>query len=274
MIQFSCMYCGQPVSADEALVGEKIECPGCGHAVMVRPKRPARADEIERKPAEYWEGRSNREVLAWLRSKPLTPKQKRRLAARRALSRALVQYDDVTLFALSLAFVLLWAMNSQVGIDLSLVSVAPRIAALLGLALLGMVLSLLNIVVRHRKFEFEKRLMLLFAVLVTAGTGAYAGYVTLRGGWSWVVVFPAWNVLNSLILLSAFHEGLVNTGSLTDERAGLVDVIVTAVVISLLLALCNYSLNLHWSITYSIAVGYTVSLHRGVQSIFGRRGAD
>lgn len=184
----------------------------------------------------------------------------------------MARYDDLTLFALSFAFVLLLWINLDVRKDLFLVSLfLPRIGILLLLAQLGMVLSLLNMFVRHRKYKFEKWLMLLFAVLVTAGTGAYSGFVMLKEGIHWLIVFPVWNIVNSLVLLNAFHVGLVNTSSITNERAGLFQVVVTVASITLLLMLCERVLDLHWALTYSIAVSYTMSLLGAIQDLFGKR---
>ncbi len=39
MIEFSRMYCGQPVRAEEARAGTRVACPGCGHSLPVVPKK-------------------------------------------------------------------------------------------------------------------------------------------------------------------------------------------------------------------------------------------
>ena len=278
MIRFRCIYCGQTVSAEDELTGKKIKCPGCGHSVMARRKLPgdAQKSSVERSgcaepnDAHFWEGKSNQEIALWLHSHPPTPRQRKRFAAQQALSISMARYDDLTLFALSFAFVLLLWINLDFRTDFFLVSLfLPRKGVFLVLA--GMVLSLLNMFVRHRKYEFEKWLMLLFAVLVTAGTGAYSGFVMLKEGVRWLIVFPAWNIINSLVLLNAFYIGLVNTSSITNERAGLFQVVVTVASITLLLMLCDRVLDLHWALTYSIAVTYTMSLLGAIQDIFGKR---
>lgn len=273
------MYCGQPISAEDELTGKKIKCLGCGHSVMVRRKQPddaqkssaERSGGAEPNEAHFWEGKSTQEIALWLNSHNLTPRTRKRLAAQQAVSRSMARYDDLTLFALSFAYVLLLWINPDVRKGLFLVSLFfSRIGILLALAQLGMVLSLLNMFVRHRKYEFEKWLMLLFAVLVTGGTGAYSGLIMLKEGIRWLIVFPVWNIINSLVLLNAFRIGLVNTGSITNERAGLFQVVVTVASITLLLMLCERVLDLHWALTYSIAVSYTMSLLGAIKGIFGK----
>ena len=36
MIEFSCIYCGGMVEADVESAGKIVQCPACGHSVVVR----------------------------------------------------------------------------------------------------------------------------------------------------------------------------------------------------------------------------------------------
>lgn len=280
MIRFNCMYCGELISAEGVLIGKKIKCSGCGHSLVIRRKESGDTQKssvekniaAEPNDAQFWEGKSNQEIALWLKNHSPAPKQKNKTAARQALSLSFLRYDDLTLFALSFAFVLLLWMNlDEMKVILLVSLLMSQIGILLILAMLGMVLSLLNIFVRHRKYESEKWLMLLFAVLVTAGTGAYSGVVMLREGIRWLIIFPVWNIANSLFLLNAFRIGLVNTGSITNERAGLFQVVFSVASITLLMILCERFFHLHWALTYSIAVSYTMSVLGAIQDIFGKR---
>lgn len=65
----------------------------------------------------------------------------------------------------------------------------------------GMVCSLVNVFLQREKPHFEKRAMLWFAVLATGGTGLYAGWLMLDRTPGWLMIFPAWNILNGALLL-------------------------------------------------------------------------
>jgi len=286
MIRFRCIYCGREISVGQALAGKRIACPACDHIVRVHPKETgaalkpdaARTAETTAADANRWEGKTNAEITRWLQSQQFAAANSRRSAARNAVSRSLVQFDDLTLFALSAALVFLLLIDSGPRREFGeavwkwpAFMLHPRVTAVLFCAAIGMILSFVNVFFRWEKHRIEKWLMLLFAVLISAGTGAYAGYVTLKETWSWLIVFPAWNIINCLLLLSMFHAGIVNTGSITGERPRLLQVVLTLVSIALLLALGHYVLKLHWAVAYSICVCYAMNLHRAVQDFFGPR---
>ena len=283
MIRFQCVYCGKTVTADEELIGKKIKCYDCGHSIIVRRKesddthKSSIKDDIDTKSNydNFWEGKSNQEIAVWLNNHSSAPEQEREAAARQALSLSFARFDDLTLFSLSFAFVLVLLMNldqmkDKVRVVLFVSLMLSRIGPFLASAILGMALSLLSIFVRHEKYEFEKWLMLLFAVLVTTGTGVYSGIVMFKEDMSWLIIFPLWNIINGIILLIAYRIGLLNTNSITSEKAGRFQVVVSITTITLVLILCERMFNLHWAISYSIAVSYTLSLHNVIQDIFGK----
>jgi hypothetical protein len=153
----------------------------------------------------------------------------------------------------------------------------PAIAHMLGvpgapllflLLVFGMVCALAGIV-RKKKSVFEKRMMLLFAFYVTTGIGAYAGWRVLARGPIWLVAFPAWNILNGLVLLAYSRAPVGDTECILDEKATFGQIVVTALVVFLLLTACRYLFELHWAVTYSIAVAYTMNVHSIIR--LGRR---
>ena len=297
MIRFSCTYCGRKIRAKDPAGGKHASCPACGHALLV-PGRVAASENASsteaasasQERAERWEGKSNKEIARLLlrrrpvtkkiarlllRRDPVTEEERTRAATRAALSPLLPRYDDLTLFALSATLLLLLVINPEIKTDLPRVMVLShdgRIGILLGLAAAGMVFSLFGIFFRCPKPEFVKWPMLIFAVFVTAGTGAYAGYVTLKSAHGWLMVFPAWNTLNAALLLLLFRAGLLGADCVVDRAARFSQVVVTVIAISILLAVCQYLFHLHWAITYSVCVGYTMSLHHAIADVFG--GAD
>ncbi|MHC4118392.1 MAG: TFIIB-type zinc ribbon-containing protein [Planctomycetota bacterium] len=278
MTGLACTYCGEEIYAEDESVNEKIECPSCGHPVTARQRRPLGTrdsrdpnEESKSEDTRFLEGKSDQEIVRWLNCQTLIRMQETKCAARREVSRSMVKYDDLTLFALSLAFALLCTINHDLRRDLFLVFIVPRGGVFVIFAMVGMVLCLLNIFVRHEKPEIEKKLMLIFALVVTAATGVYSGYITLTTGIPWLIVFPAWNIINSIALLCAYDAGIVNAHSITDERPGILQALVAIGSITFLVMMCQYVFNLHWAVTYSIAVSYTMSLLSSVQAVFSRR---
>jgi len=281
MLEFPCIYCGQLIRTEERLAGQHIECPGCGHSVAVRRKqlgdalKPVQAVEEEKqKEASAWEQKSDREIVENLLPQALTQEERQKQAVNDAFSFLTPRYDDLTLFALSLSFVLLWFINADLRRDLTKVFVeewSSDITTWLIFAVIGMALSLVNVFLRREKSDFERFVMLVFAVVVTAGTGLYAGWIMLQQSKGWLLVFPAWNLLNGGLLLVLFYLRVVDTDCITDEQASFAQVVLTAVCVPVLLTVCHYYWELHWATTFSIAVAYTMSLHNGIRDVFGRR---
>jgi hypothetical protein len=145
-------------------------------------------------------------------------------------------------------------------------------AGLFVLAFLGMIMSLFGVFLRGAKARPLKFAMLSFAVLATGGTGVYAGMVILRGVHSWpMMIFPLWNIFSGLGMLLLFRTGYMDPDCVVDRTPSRAQVIITLLSISLLLAICRYAFKLHWAITYSICVCYTMSLNHTLQDLFGRR---
>jgi DNA-directed RNA polymerase subunit RPC12/RpoP len=279
MIRFSCIYCGQEVPAPEDVAGKTTPCPGCGHSIRVRADRPGaalqsstgrRADAAPR-DEHYWEGKTDDEIVQEVLVEARDREEQKKREAKGILSRTLVQYDDLSLFVLSVALMLLLLLNLDARVEVLTASALPRAGGPVAFALIGMVLSFINIFRKREKYESEKQLMLLFAVLVTGGTGVYAGYITWKASAGWLMIFPLWNILNGGVLLLQFYEGYITTDSITDEKPSFRQTVLAAVSVSFLLLLCQYVFRLHWAVTFSIAVCYTMSLLVAIQDLLGTR---
>lgn len=276
MIHFSCMYCGKKIRAKDKLVGRRAPCPACGHRLLV-PKPTAAPPEADaeamrpgtRRKTRKWSDQSDGMFFA---DGSFGDKEQARAALRQSMSPLVPRFDELTLFAMSVTFLLLWRINPNMHQDLSQGALLVRDgrALLFGfLAAVGMVFSLFGIFFKRPKPNVVKWPMLIFAILVTAGTGIYAGYVTIKDAPSWLIVFPAWNIFNGVMLLFLLRAGLIAPDCIIDGAAKLSQLVVTVLTVGLLLGLCQYVFELHWAISYSICIGYTMSLHRAITDIFG-----
>ncbi len=281
MIEFSCVYCGEPVRANEEQAGETMECPACGHSIIVRRKEPGEAlkpapsdDADARRETEDWQGKSDQEVFDRLLFKTLAAGEKRRLAARRRRWLPIPRCDDVTLFALSFGFWLLWSINPGPEADFreafSLLGPSHLVTWVPILALIVAIVSLLSLLLRRSKSDREEFMTVLFVVTVAAGAGTYAGYTAMQEHLGWLIVFPVGSILGSVLLPVLLVLGLVDSEPIS-RWSGLVQAMLAAAAVAALLMICQYRFRLHWAITFSIVICYLMSLHNTIRSIFGPR---
>ena len=282
MTSISCIYCGHKVPATEGRLGRKIDCPTCGHTMILRPSRPRRGPAARRKRkhrrTKNWQDKSDDEIVDGLLLKTLDGDQQFMRITRKLCAPLKPRYDDLTLFALSVTFVMLFLLSADLRTNLIGVFTSQRglgpLAIVPAIAALGMVLSLINVFLQRVKSTVEKWVMLVFAVVVTAGTGIHAAEVMLEKGRGVLLIFPAWNLINAFLLILLFRLGLLDTECIVDRKAGAVQIAATVISAAFLLIVCLYALKLHWAITYSIAVGYTMSLHGAIQDTFAPRPCD
>jgi DNA-directed RNA polymerase subunit RPC12/RpoP len=270
MIESRCSYCGRLVRVEESAAYQRVPCPACGHSVPVRgqkPDDPRHAGPPVRSHApdgaEDWAGKSNEEIAEQLLARAREPEDPNAWARKTLLSPLLPHCHDLSLFIVSLAFLFLVLTDGAMRQDLpaAFQALGGYGAPLLSLLLVfGMACSLVS-VFRRKKSESEKRLMLLSAICFTAGTGAGAGWLMLRQGPVWLIVFPAWNILNGLVLLAFWRAPVVDTDCIVDEKTTFGQAVIAAVAVFILLTTCRYLFELHWATTCSIAVAYTMNLH-------------
>jgi len=281
MIEFSCMYCGRLITADAESAGATMECPACGHSVVMRVrepgealKEPAHEEPDRQKTAENWQDKGDQEIFDRLLLTTLTPEDRRRLAARRLRWMPLPRCDSLTLFALSLAFSLLWFMSAEPASDLRKAFSSLNISDVRfvpALTVLVAVMSLINLLLDRSKSDREAFMMLLFIIVAAAGTGVYAGYVILQRRLGWLMVLPACNILSSVLLALLFRLGVADTDYANGAEVNLLQATVSALSTTALVAACHYHFHLHWAITFSVTVCYTLSLHNTICGVFGRR---
>lgn len=279
MIEFACVYCGQPVRVGDELARKQIGCPACGHTIRVRPAERGKAlpvsavapSETDRRIAERWDHMSNDEIREAVLVPAMPELERRRWMLKRALAPWLPRYDDLTLFTFSFAFVVLFAVEGD--LRRSLVEMlAPNwtnpATAWFAIVALGALLCLVNVFFAREKSEFEKTLMLFFAVWVTVGAGFSAGRPMMSGGFGLLTLFPLWNILNGLLLLILATFGILDEDCLTGERATVRQVLLATACITLLILACRYLWQLEPATAFSIAVVYTMSLHNIVRRFF------
>ncbi len=289
MIRFACIYCGNEIAVEDGAARRQVKCRACSHTVRVPARHATKPTETtsDETPGEHLaplqlQRMSNKDIARFLLSKRRPAADRSEEAKRLAAAPFLPKYDDLTLFTLSatLLFFLLLLRHSPTAWTVSIdderiltvgLSAFHPLGGLIAFGVVGMVASFFGVFFKWDKPVLLKYAMVSFAVLISAGTGLWAGYITIKAAHEWwTMIFPAWNILNSAALLLMFRAGLIGADCVTDEHAGLWQVLLTLVCISILVAIFHYGYRLHWTITYSICVCYTMTLNQTITDLLGK----
>ncbi len=267
MIRFSCEKCGQKIRTSDKSGGKRGKCPKCKSAVII----PKTGDKPAQKSKYSFEGKSNAEIAKeLLQSKPsadFVP-----VPGKKECSFLIPRYDEVTLFVMSIMFVVLFMTSQTMRTDLYKLIFREREISVIVIFIFftaGILFSVFHAFSTREKGIGEKAAILLFAVLVSAGAGIYAGVHMLDNSVGWLVIFPVWNIINGVLLLIMFRFNMVNIDCISDSDATFVQIVVGLVAAIIIFICCQYFFKLHWAISYSICICYTVSFGKAVRSVFG-----
>ena len=132
---------------------------------------------------------------------------------------------------------------------------------------MGIAFSLYHVFTSRQKTDWEKTCMLFFAVIINALAGISAGMHMLEGSHGLLSVFPIWNIMNGALLFLMYRFDIIDEGSIVDDNATLLQVIVGSVVVVFAFAICTFIFDMYWAITFSICVAYASNVNGVVQSI-------
>ena len=175
------------------------------------------------------------------------------------------RYDELSLYLMSLSFLLTFLADARMRTTVFSEFAGnfdPRyfpLYALLFLFLAGLAFSIYHVFSSQKKTPEQKEAMLYFAVIINGLAGILAGAHMFEGSPGILILFPIWNILNSLVLLGLYWLRIVNEESISDNNTPLVDVITGSMAVAALYGLCRL-LDLYWAFTFSICVAYATSL--------------
>jgi hypothetical protein len=112
--------------------------------------------------------------------------------------------------------------------------------------------------------------MLFFAVLVNTIGGIVAGIYVLKNATihDWLLVFPIWNIINSVLLLLMLFFNIIDEECISDRKTTPVQIVLGLIAVLVIFILCNYVFKLYWAITFSICIIYATSFDKALQSVF------
>ena len=278
VIRFKCIYCGQRILAPDNGAGKKGRCPKCQHDLVV-PKstkgRPAISSDKEPTP-----DRSEPRVPPWDESSGFEQKDAEEVLVelyKESFRFFIPTYDELSLFLMAVTLIALYFTNGQLWNQINtLVTKSTEVngwTSLLPFALVSFValgLCIYHVFTTREKTDLEKKVMLGFAVLTNLVTGTIAAVYTLTNASAanWLLVFPVWNIINSMLLLFMVAIRAVDEECISDRDATPSQVIIGLVAVLIIFILCNYVFKLHWAITFSICIIYATSFDKALQSVF------
>jgi hypothetical protein len=247
--------------------GKKGKCPKCGHEVYVpcppKKRAPLTMDEREKKA---------KAELA-LMNVAMEPSEDAAELIKEKAGWLIPVYDELSLFLMAATFILLSATNATMQEQLykRITAINDLRVYLLSVIFLGgVVLSLYHVFTTREKTNYEKVVMLFFAVAANASTGIISGWYVLKNSDvnDWQLVFPVWNIINGVILLLMLRLKIIDEECISDRDANATEVVISMVAVLIIFAICNYVFKLYWAITFSICIIYTTSFDRALQSVF------
>jgi hypothetical protein len=181
-------------------------------------------------------------------------------------------YDELSLFLMAVTFILLGAVNAAMREQIYKWLTGThdlRVYLLFVVFLGGLALSLYHVFTAKEKTDYEKMVMLFFAVVANAGTGIISGWYVIKDSDvnNWQLVFPVWNIINGALLLLMLRLRIIDEKCISDRDTTAVQIILGLAAVLIIFILCNYVFKLYWAVTFSICIVYTTSFDSALQSV-------
>ncbi len=284
MIRFKCVYCGQRILAPYDGAGKKSKCPKCEH-ILVVPKTTKGRPAISTESTESIATKTRPPVSQWSKSvyNPKEPSVETSDEAvevyKESFGFLIPTYDELSLFLMAVVWILMilvFASKNQLLERIPFfLDAVNSLSAFIYLSVLAlMILAVLALCIYHvfttrEKTYFEKKIMLVFAVLTNILVGIIAGIYVIRNTTinNWQIVFPIWNIINVILLYLMIGIKVIDVDCISDRDATGAQIILGLAAVFIIFIFCNYLFKLHWAITFSICIVYTTSFDRAIQHV-------
>ena len=183
------------------------------------------------------------------------------------------RYDELTLFVMSITCILivLTHANALKVIEIDFSRIDPRAILCVMFFLSGFLLSIYHIFARKIKSEWERFLMLFFALILNVISGIVGGGHALETAEGYSGIFPLLNVVNGILLLFLLRAHVIDESSIIESKVPPSLVWLSTVVAIALFLLCQYVLKLYWTSTLSICVAHATNLNRPIILFFQKK---
>jgi hypothetical protein len=168
------------------------------------------------------------------------------------------KFHEISLYLIALSFCILMVLRADLrqGFFLFFSGFYSFSPYFLGLGLVisaGLVLSLVHVFIKRKKFALEKTIMG-WSILALSGVASFfVGSEMLASRSATMIVLVVWNILMSLLLLA---QGATQKFDIGDENASFFEVLVTTCILLVIILVSNLYLHNSWAITFSICIFY------------------
>jgi len=187
-------------------------------------------------------------------------------------------YNELSVSMMSLSFLLVFSFTEKLRGDFVLLVSGFKggrdiaiLAVLLSFVGAFFLLPFYHLLTRRKLRSFEKRIMLVLAMLANAGGGTLASMYVLGqslGAPSVLVVLPIWNICNCLMLVGLWEQGAIGEKNVTETTARAGEILACLIGIVAVFALCRFVFELYWALTFSICVICATSFGERVGDVF------
>jgi hypothetical protein len=184
-------------------------------------------------------------------------------------------YDELSLFTMSYVLILLvvtnalslkWG-NQNLVFDSESFAALPIIIPFLA----GLILCVYHAFSNRKKSLFEKKLMLIYAVMLNGFSGIWAGAYLIESSGNWQLsLFPIWNIINGFILIALLRGSTIDEDCIDDQDVSLIKLIFSTGIVTAIFLVCHYHLELAWAITLSICIVWTSNLNNVAGTLIER----
>jgi len=260
--------------------GKKGKCPKCAHLVVVprAPKNKAGVGANKMPLPNHSVSAPEEHIPKWSKEPSNIPDHPPFDSSdditdiyEEKLGFLIPNYDELSLFLMAAAFILLYFTNSKMQTDirgfLTGLDIWRRYIYIT-LFLVAMLLCIYHVFTSRKKTDLEKGIMMLFAVTINAATSIIAGIHMIKGSPSWLLIFPIWNIINGVLLVLMLRFNIIDENCISDRDATITQAIFGLASVFIIFILCSYVFDLYWAITFSICIVYTTSFDRALQNVF------
>ena len=181
------------------------------------------------------------------------------------------QHDELTLFLMSFAFILLFITHEDLRAGATFIVFADgRLFGLLALIFFGqgIAFSLYHVFTSREKTWPEIKYMLLSAVIINAAGGIAVGmYFLEHPPDGLLILFPLWNIINGFLLLLMYRFDLMDEAIIVDDNAAPFELAAGVCVVLMTVAISTFVFELYWAVIFSMCMAYATNINALVRGL-------
>jgi hypothetical protein len=254
--------------------GKKGKCPKCNHLLVVpestkgRPAISPNKEPMPDRPAPY--------VPEWdkdPRSEPDGQAEALTELFKESFGFLVPTYDKLSLFLMAVTWILIYVVNNQLNETIQTFLITQHWSLtiyVLTMPAAFLIIGIYQIFIKREKTDFEKTMLLWFAIVTNFLTGTIAAVYIIKNTevYNWQIIFPVWNIVNAVVLYLMMDFDLIDENCIVERQVTPVQIVLGLAATVVIVLICNYVFKLHWAITFSICIVYTTSFDRALQSVF------